>query len=432
MGQSMSLCGSRNRLVRSPSLSFAEQPGQLDALAPFYSHSLGRKDERKDDDEFAPTEQSSLYCDAVTEQLQQRVVDRTDDSDDEEQEARRPHTHAKLRRDKSSAQLSAFSSSSSLQNSPDSGSDHAYYTTDEESPLSSASSSSSLSVQATPPRAFTAASMQQHSSSHTITVSQPTSQHSLDHSHPFTQHRIDVTPALSQSRLQSQPRVQPQHQRTLTTSYSTSCLHTASYMGEVSSDEEKIPHSRSFQQLHTASSQQHTSNGSQITRLTATHSYSSSSLSLAITRPTSASSESSSPDSAPPRASYPSVVSTLAQDSQPVVTHNAVITIRPNVSSISLNTARTFRSHRRPIALDSPTPSPVQHSDVEDNSPMATNSRSLFRATTSPHTGTATSSTFLSVVCHSGLLLDHQPVSPGSHPGTCLSILRAQRATTVC
>ena len=113
------------------------------------------------------------------------------------------------------------------------------------------------------------------------------------------------------------------------------------------------------------------------------------------------------------------------------MTHNAVITIRPNVSCISLNTARTFRSHRRPVALESPTPSPVRHSDVEDDSPMPINSRSLFRSTTANISRTGGSGS-LGVVRHNGLLLEHQPMSPGSYPGTCLSILRAQRTVTEC
>jgi len=287
----------------------------------------------------------------------------------------------------------------------------------------SASSSSSLSAQATPPRAFTSATLhqhQRHTSSHAITVSQSTASHMpLINSHPFTQHRIDVTPALSQAQVLSH-----QQLRTLTTSSSTSCLHQASYMAE-SSDEEMIPHSRSYQHLQSAAwqQQQESSLSGQVSRLTATHSYSSSSIGLAITRPTSAASVSSSPDSAPPTATYPS--SSLYHDSRPVVTHNAVLTIRPNVSSISLNTARTFRTHRRPIALDSPTPSPVQHSDVEDDSPPATSSRSLFRPTTSGSGGGG-------VVCYSGIVLSQQPLSPGSHPGTCMSILRSQRMAAVC
>ena len=428
MGQSMSLCGSRNRLGRSPSLSFNDQPGLPDSLPALY----GRKDEMKDDDEFAPSE--SYYRDAASEQLkhEQRVVERTDDSDEDEEEqtAHRVHTHSTLRRDKSCAQLSAFSSSSSLHTSPNSnGSDHAYYTTDEESPLSSASSSSSLSAQASPPRVFSTSTLPHHSSSHSITVSQPTSYHPLVNSHPFTHHRIDVTSSQPHSQLRSQPEVHTPPTRPLTTSLSTSCLHRASYMGE-GSDEEMIPHSRSYQHLQSAQWQQQSSGATHINRFTATHSYSSSSLSLSITRPTSASSASSSPDSAPPTASYPSSASTLLQDSQPVVTHNAVITIRPNVSSISLNTARTFRTHRRPIALDSPTPSPVRHSDVEDDSPTPVNSRSLFRSPSSSFTFSGSGSS--GVVCHSGLMLDQQPLSPGSYPGTCLSILRAQRTATVC
>ena len=211
MGQSMSLCGSRNRLGRSLSLSFNDQPGQPDALPPFYPPSLGMKEERKDDDEFGPSE-SPYYDNAITEQ--QRVVERNDDSDDEEDAAvHREYAHNKLRRDKTFAHLSAFSSSSSLHSSPGSGSDHAYYTTDEESPLSSASSSSSLSVQTSPPRALTASTLR--SSSHAITVSQPTSAHqSLVNSHPLTQHRIDVTPSLPHSQLHTQ------HHRALTTSVS--------------------------------------------------------------------------------------------------------------------------------------------------------------------------------------------------------------------
>ena len=434
----MSLCGSRSRVGRSPSLSFAEQPDSSDALPPFHH---ARKEERKVDDEFAASSESA-YCDgaADAQQLkqQQRLTADSDDDEAEQQAPHRPFTHAKLRRDKTSAALSAYSSSSSLQTSPHSASDHnAYYTTDEESPLSGASSSSSLSAQASPPRTFTVPTyqrqQQQHyhsssSQSHTITVTQPTAHLPLVNSHPATQHRIDVA-SMPQSSLHFQ-----QH-RTLTTSLSTSCLHRASYMAE-SSDEEvhsnSIPHSRSHAQLHAVhwqqQQQQHRFNSGpiQVSRLTATHSYSSSSVGLSITRPTASASSSyvsSSPDSAPPAASYPST------DSQPLVTHNAVITIRPNVSAINLTAARTFRTHRRPLALDSPTPSPRPTSDVdEDDSPLPTHSRSLFRPAT-PSSGSVLGG---GVVCHSGLLMACEPVSPGSYPGTCLSILRAQRVATVC
>ena len=436
MGQTVSLCGSRSRLTRSPSLSFNEQPDALPSFFSHHSHSGLLKEERKDDDECSPSD-SSYGSQHQQQQQQQRVVERLEDSDDEEDRAAlQQRVYAtKLRRDKTCAQLSAFSSSSSLHSSPGSGSDHAYYTTDEESPLSSASSSSSLSVQSSPPRVFTAATLQHHSSSHSITVAQHP--HPLINSHPFTQHRIDVTPAQSQSELYSQS--QHQH-RTLTTSASTSCLHRASYFIESSSssEDETLPHSRSYQHLRSATWQQQQprdSQAGQIARSTATHSYSSSSLGLFITRPSSASSASSSPDSAPPTASFPSSTSssTLSQDSRPAVTHNAVISIRPNVSSISLNTARTFRTHRRPIALESPTPSPVRHSDVEeDDSPMPTSSRSLFRATaTAGSSSTCSSGNSLTVVRSNGLLLDCQPVSPGSYPGTCLSILRSQRVATM-
>ena len=76
----------------------------------------------------------------------------------------------------------------------------------------------------------------------------------------------------------------------------------------------------------------------------------------------------------------PSCVSVA--DSRPIVTRNAVISIRPSISSSSLsslasNSTRTFRTHRKPLSLSPPSPH-VQSMADDVESPDYLPSRSLF------------------------------------------------------
>ena len=391
MGQSLSLCGSRSRPSRSPSsLSspslLSSSPSSFAPLAYHPSTSLASKlalsaAESKDNE------------DGLTSLFPSHHPTSLPDSDDDDAPLpshSHPHPHpttyhqhhqqhqqaVKQRQPHrfpphlSSSHLTSFPSESSLDASPAYASDAAYYTTDDDSPLSS---SSSISAQPSPDRIPAPLT----SSHHIQVIARPSS--------------VAALPTLL-------PHPSP-HQRSLTSSASSVSLSKGVRVSGGAGA--GFHHSHSLQELASAVSHHHpvalfpsSSTSSLSSRGVAGH------VSMDLSTP-----------SPPPAPSCVSV--SCAGDSKPVITRNAVITIRPSVSSTSLSslgstsTTRTYRSHRKPLSLSPPSPHVTSHpTHVDDDSPVPTSSRSLF----SPHfyqpSGT-------------------QPFSPASHPGTVLSLMRS-------
>ena len=389
MGQSLSLCGSRSRPARSPSslsspsllaasspsfaplsaydpstcltskLAACESKDNEDGLTSLFPTHLPTSPPDSDDDDSSPSQPLAYPTQPIHPTT----------SHPSKQRAHRPPPPPHL-----TTQLASFPSESSLDTSPAYFSDAAYYTTDDDSPLSS---SSSISAQPSPDRLLVAPPATSHSIQ---VVARPSSAQS--------------GPVVSVPLLLPHPPSSP-HQRSLTLSASSTCL---SRPGAV--------------RLSTVSGFHHSYSSHSLASTQSRHPValfpSSSSSSLARHGPGSVSTVSMdmSTPSPPP---HPSCIS-VAGDSKPVITRNAVITIRPSVSTTSLSslatttTTRTYRSHRKPLSLSPPSPH-VHTAPVEDDSPVPTSSRSLFTPHYHPTSG--------------------QPTSPASHPGTVLSLMRS-------
>ena len=162
MGQSLSLCGSRSRPSRSPSLSCESHlPSSSPHFAPLSYHPSTKKGlyEVKDNEDGL----CALY--PTTSHTELQLIDSDDDDCVDVPHLKYSVKHRSARPGHAlSAALSSYPSESSLDNSPVYSDHAAYYTTDDDnSPLSS------LSAQGSPDRLTTASS----SSSHTIQVIRP-------------------------------------------------------------------------------------------------------------------------------------------------------------------------------------------------------------------------------------------------------------------
>ena len=409
MGQSLSLCGARSRPSRSPSVCYMQADVEYSGgIAPLPSLPPAKQQQslsafmtrQQDMDGCSLSEAQQLTARRSTVSCSTLLVHDGSDSEDDDEEAATLRFSALLQRKDGAAQLlsgsqpplSSFSSASSLSTSPAYPDNLAYYSTDDDSPLSS-SSSSSLSAQQSPANLVP--------SSHRILVTPSTAAAPSAGSAPSSASSASAA-ALSPS--SSSPPVQlssssSSHpfpapylpQRSLTASASSSSLavrcHSAHADGQYA-HASGFHHSRSHNCLSSSFLQHPTAAfppSSQPRVIPTVHS------SITLSASSSALSSSSSSPACPSAASC---ATTPETDCRPVITHNAVISIRPSCSNLaalvaadsteagaapgstcssSSSSGRKFRSHRRPVALSAdallapPTPAVI-----EDDSPMPT------------------------------------------------------------